>query len=122
MTGTVKRATLIISGLLSLALGAVGFVLPIMPATPFLLLAVWCFARSSDRLYAKLKNNKLIGRFMREFMEHRVVRKKVVRTAMVFLWLPVIIAVFLVKNPWLKLLILALGLAFSLLIRRIRRM
>lgn len=122
MTGTVKRAALIISGLLSLALGAAGLLLPIVPATPFLLLAVWCFARSSDRLYAKLRNNKLIGRFMREFMERRVVRRKVVRTAMAFLWLSVIIAVFLVKNPWLRLLILALGLAFSLLIRRIRRM
>lgn len=119
MTGTVKKALLIAAGLASLSLGAVGFVLPVVPATPFLLLAVWCFARSSGRLYAKLKNNRLTGMLIREFVERRVIRKKVLRTAVAFLWLSVIISFFLVKNLWLKLLILALGLAFSLLIRRI---
>lgn len=122
MTGTVKRAVLIICGLASLSLGVIGFLLPVVPSSPFLLLAVWCFARSSDRLYAKLKNSKLFGRYIREFMEHRVIRKKVIKFAFVFLWLSVIIAIFLVKNPWLRLLILAAGLTFSLLIRRMKRM
>lgn len=115
MTGTVKKVVLIVSGLASLALGITGFLLPVVPATPFLLLAAWCFARSSDRMYEKLNNNKLVGRFIREFIGRRVVRKRVVKSALIFLWLSVIISFFLVKNPWLRLLILALGLAFSLL-------
>lgn len=119
MAGTVKKAVLIISGLASLTLGVTGFLLPVVPATPFLLLAAWCFARSSDRLYEKLKNNKLTGRFIREFIGRRVVRKRVVKSALIFLWLSVIIAFFLVKNPWLRLLIFACGLAFSLFMKRI---
>ena len=121
MTGTVKKAVLITAGLLSLSLGAVGFVLPVVPASPFLVLAVWCFARSSDRLYAKLKNNRLTGMLIREFVERRVIRKKVLKTAMAFLWLSVILAFFLVKNPWPRLVILTLGLAFSLLVRRMNK-
>lgn len=121
MTGTVKKTVLIVSGLMSLTLGIAGFLLPVIPATPFLLLAAWCFARSSDRMYEKLKNNKLIGRFIREFIGRRVIRKRVFKSAMIFLWLSVIIAFFLVKSPWLRLLILAFGLAFCLLINRIKR-
>ncbi len=121
MTGTVKKTVLIVSGLMSLTLGIAGFLLPVIPATPFLLLAAWCFARSSDRMYEKLKNNKLIGRFIREFIGRRVIRKRVFKSAMIFLWLSVIIAFFLVKSPWLRLLIFAFGLAFSLLINRIKR-
>lgn len=121
MTGTVKKTVLIVSGLMSLTLGIAGFLLPVIPATPFLLLAAWCFARSSDRMYEKLKDNKLIGRFIREFIGRRVIRKRVFRSAMIFLWLSVIIAFFLVKSPWLRLLIFAFGLAFSLLINRIKR-
>lgn len=121
MTGTVKKTVLIVSGLMSLTLGIAGFLLPVIPATPFLLLAAWCFARSSDRMYEKLKDNKLIGRFIREFIGRRVIRKRVFRSAMIFLWLSVIIAFFLVKSPWLRHLIFAFGLAFSLLINRIKR-
>jgi uncharacterized membrane protein YbaN (DUF454 family) len=121
MAGTVKKAVLIVSGLVFLTLGVTGLLLPIVPATPFLLLAAWCFARSSDKLYAKLKNNRLIGSFIREFMGRRIVRKRVIKTALIFLWLSVIIALFLVKNPWLRLLILAFGLAISLILRQIKR-
>jgi uncharacterized membrane protein YbaN (DUF454 family) len=121
MADTVKKAVLIVSGLVCLGLGVTGLLLPIVPATPFLLLAVWCFARSSDKLYAKLKNNRLIGSFIREFMGRRIVRKRVIKTALIFLWLSVIIALLLAKNPWLRLLILAFGLAISLILRQIKR-
>ena len=122
MTGTVKKAVLMVSGAASLSLGVIGFLLPVVPATPFLLLAVWCFARSSDKLYTKLKNNKLFGKYIRDFIERRVVRKKVFKSALVFLWLSVIISLFLVKSPWLRLAMVAAGFLFSLLLKRMKRM
>ncbi len=56
---TVKKLIYIIVGCIGLALGAVGVVMPLMPAFPFLLLAAVCFSRSSDRLDAWFKNSKL---------------------------------------------------------------
>lgn len=48
---TIKKALYILLGCLSLGLGAVGAVLPLLPAFPFLLLAAFCFARSSEKLH-----------------------------------------------------------------------
>ena len=56
---TIKKWIYIIVGCIGLALGAVGAVMPLMPAFPFLLLAAFCFGRSSERLDAWFKNSKL---------------------------------------------------------------
>lgn len=47
----IRKALFLLLGCLSLALGAIGAVLPILPCAPFLLLAAFCFAQSSDRLH-----------------------------------------------------------------------
>ena len=46
----VKKALYVVLGCIGVVLGAVGAVMPILPAFPFLMLAAFCFARSSDRL------------------------------------------------------------------------
>ena len=51
-------------GVLSTVLGAVGVVLPVLPTTPFLLLAVFCFARSSQRLHHYLLNHRVLGTYI----------------------------------------------------------
>ena len=56
------------AGLLALALGAVGVVLPILPSTPFLLLAAFCFARSSQRLNTWFKSTKLYKNNLESFV------------------------------------------------------
>lgn len=59
------------AGLLALALGAVGIVLPILPSTPFLLLAAFCFARSSQRLNTWFKGTKLYKNNLETFVSGR---------------------------------------------------
>ena len=54
-----KKILYIMIGCLSLVLGIVGVVLPILPTVPFVLLAAFCFARSSERLDDWFKNTKL---------------------------------------------------------------
>ena len=56
-----KRVIYKPAGLLFLALGAAGIVLPILPTTPFILLAAWCFARSSERWHQRLLASELFG-------------------------------------------------------------
>lgn len=63
------RILLITTGLLSLALGAVGLFLPLIPTVPFLLLAALCFANASERLHAWLLSHHIFGPPIRDWNE-----------------------------------------------------
>ncbi len=86
------RILLILGGWLSLALGIIGVVLPIMPSTVFLLIALWCFSRSHPQLAAWLYSHPSLGRPLRDWREHGVVplHAKVFATVMMLTSLGVI--------------------------------
>ncbi|MEC6982744.1 YbaN family protein [Staphylococcus aureus] len=65
------RLILIVIGLIFTALGIAGAVLPLLPTTPFLLVAVFCFARSSDRFYNWLINQKIYKEYVENFYLRR---------------------------------------------------
>ena len=58
-------------GILAMVVGLIGVVVPLLPTTPFLLLAAACFVRSSDTLYDWLTSNRLFGGFIRDYREQR---------------------------------------------------
>ncbi len=61
------RTLYVIAGIVFLGLGAVGVVLPLLPTTPFLLAAAWCFAKSSQRLYDWMHTNRYFGEYLRRY-------------------------------------------------------
>jgi uncharacterized protein len=61
----VRKGLFFIAGALSLVVGIVGAFLPVLPTTPFILLAAYCFLRSSERLYLRLMNSRLAGKHVR---------------------------------------------------------
>lgn len=67
--GRLKRLILISVGLVCLTLGIIGYILPGLPGTIWLIVAASLFVRSSDRLYNFVIQNKLFGRQVRGFME-----------------------------------------------------
>lgn len=71
-----KRILYIILGCIGVALGAVGAVLPMLPAFPFLLLAAFCFGRSSERLHNWFTNTKLYQDNLADFVAGRGMTKK----------------------------------------------
>jgi len=72
-----RRILFLVGGYLSLALGAVGLFLPLVPTTPFLLLAAACFARSSAKLHGWLYGNRLFGPILEDWERHGAIRLRV---------------------------------------------
>lgn len=105
-----KKALLIIAGGISMALGIVGMFLPVLPTTPFLLLAAVCWLRGSPALYSRLMNNPVVGKYLQDFIIHRSIplRTKIITVAT--LWCVILATVIFFAEPlWLKLLLPAIA-------------
>lgn len=98
-------------GLLSLA--AIGVVLPLMPATCFLLASAWCFARSSPRLYHWLHHNRLFGKLLRDYRDHRMIPLRIKIASVAVLWLTIGITFVAVPNLIVRLIVVAVGATVS---------
>lgn len=72
-------------GTIFLALGILGMVLPLLPTTPFLLLAAYCYAKSSERLYGLLTENRYLGRYIKDWRDGKGIPLKSKITAIVML-------------------------------------
>jgi hypothetical protein len=57
-------------------LGAIGVALPLLPTTPFILLAAFCFSKSSERFHQRLLEHKLFGQIISDWQRHGVIRLK----------------------------------------------
>lgn len=83
------RAILILIGLVATVLAILGAILPGLPTTPFVLVALWAFARSSERLYGALQRIPLLRSAVAEanrFEERRAIRLPIKLTAVSFAW------------------------------------
>lgn len=83
----IKRYLLIFLGFFSLGLGVIGIFLPLMPTTPFLILAASCFYRSSERFHSWLLNQRYFGRHIRNYQEHRAIELRTKWLTIITLWL-----------------------------------
>lgn len=86
-------------GSLSVGLGVVGIVVPILPTTPFLILAAICYARSSNRCHQWLVSNRVFGRHLRDYLEGRGVSWRVRAGVLVVLWTVITLTALLVIEP-----------------------
>ncbi len=102
----VARTLLLGTGFVFVGLGALGAVLPVLPTTPFLLVAAACFARSSTPFYDWLLANRLFGPLIRDWRESRSIARHVKVTAIVMIGLVGGSSlVFFVVSPWAKLVV-----------------
>lgn len=99
------RLIWLIAGLICLALGFIGAVLPLLPTVPFLLLATFCFARSSQRLHNWLVNHRFLGPPIVAWQQGGVIGRRakllasgsILATFVVSLWLSAGLIVLLVQ-------------------------
>lgn len=110
----IKKYTLIIFGSISLLLGVIGIFLPILPTTPFLILAVFCYLRSSEKLHLWLINNKILGIYINNYINYRAIHKRTKIYTMIFLWLSLIISMIIISKWWIVLLLFSVGAGVSI--------
>lgn len=98
----------LITGLLSTALGAIGVVLPILPTTPFLLLAAFCFTKSSKRFHQWLLATAMYKKHLESFVEHRSMPLRTKIILLSFASTMLLIAMYFMDNVYLRLFLLSL--------------
>lgn len=81
------KIPLLIIGSISTILGIIGALIPVLPTTPFLLLAAVCFFNSSARLYEWLTKNKYFGSYIKNFREGRGIPLRIKIYALSMLWI-----------------------------------
>ena len=71
--GSLRRPLFLVLGMTFVGLGLLGTILPVLPTTPFMILALWCFARSSQRFHRWLYDHRIFGPPLRKWDQHRVI-------------------------------------------------
>jgi len=108
------RWALIVSGFILTGIGIAGMFLPLLPTTIFLLLAAWCFARSSEKFYKWLHNNKLFGKYLSDYSSGKgmTLRSKIFSIS--FLWLGLIVsAIFATEVLYVRILLMLIGIGVT---------
>jgi uncharacterized membrane protein YbaN (DUF454 family) len=114
------RILLLAAGTMSVALAILGIFLPLLPTTPLLLLAAWCFARSSQRVYRLLLANRWLGSYIRNYRDGRGMTARAKTSSLVVLWLAIFISVVSVAPIWwVQLLLVGIAAGISLFLLRL---
>jgi uncharacterized membrane protein YbaN (DUF454 family) len=114
MRTTVKRWLLIGAGTLCTGLGIIGIFIPILPTTPFLLLAAACYMRSSERFYQWLINNRVFGAYVRNYIEGRGMPVRIKIFTILLLWLAIGLSIaFGVQNTVIRIVLVGIAIGVT---------
>ncbi len=116
----VRRYVLIGLGSIFLGLGVLGVFLPILPTTPFVLLAGACYARSSERLYEWLLNNRLLGPSIREWDENKSIGRRAKITAILMIVVSFSFTVYVMEELVVRIGLAALGIGLVVFLLMVR--
>lgn len=110
----ITRWILTAAGSLSLLLGVLGLFLPLLPTTPFLLLAAALYYRGSSSFYDRLMAHRTLGAYIVNFREKKAIPRRGKVACMVLLWLSMSYCIFfVVPYLWLKLLLAGIAAGVS---------
>ena len=112
------RIALVGVGCLSVALGVLGIFLPVLPTTPFLLLAAACFMRSSRRLYQWLVGHPRLGPWVRDYLEGQGIPLKGKVWAIGLMWTSILLSCYLVPLLYARLFMLTSAVLVTVYILR----
>jgi uncharacterized membrane protein YbaN (DUF454 family) len=116
---SIVRVLLLITGTISVVLGVVGIFLPILPTTPFLLLAAACYVRSSNKFYTWLVSHPVLSKYILAYLDGQGIPRKAKYYTLLVMWLTMSISAFIVPLWQVSVLLLCIGLGVSAYIWRL---
>ncbi|WP_026677056.1 YbaN family protein [Fictibacillus gelatini] len=97
-----KKTVLLLIGFTSLGIGVIGIYVPLLPTTPLVLLALFCFSKSSDRFHSWLKSTTLYEKYVKEFKETRSITMKNKIKILLFLYVSVGVSIVYINNSIIR--------------------
>ena len=123
MDENVIKVILVISGTFFLFLGVIGIFIPILPTTPFLLLAAACYARGSKKFYNWLIGNKLLGKYIKNYREAKGIPINIKIITITLLWITILFSTFLIiSNSLLQIILIIIAISVTIHIIIIKTM
>lgn len=108
------KAFLIIIGTLSITLGVIGIVVPLLPTTPLVLLGAVCYVKSSEELYQKLIRNKWLGGYIKDFREKNGITLKNKILSLSLMWISISVTILMVNiHFWLSAILIIIAVTVS---------
>ncbi|MDR1820460.1 MAG: YbaN family protein [Methanobrevibacter sp.] len=109
----VKRIIYFIFGAVFLSLGAIGAVLPFLPTTPFVIVAAFCFGRSSEMAEKWILSNKYFGAYIENYRNKVGIPLKIKVRSILFLWATLIVSMIYAWSLLNFVILLIVGIAIS---------
>ncbi len=123
MPSRLIRGILIIAGTFFVGLGVIGIIVPLLPTTPFLLLAAACYARSSKRFFNWLIKNRWFGNYIKNYRDGKGIPLKVMVVSISLLWLTIAFsAIFIVHNIYIRIILIIVAIGVTTHILSIRKL
>lgn len=110
----IRKALLIFAGTLCVGLGVLGMFLPLLPTTVFLLLAAYCYSRSSEKFHNWLLNNRWCGSYIENYKSGKGISVRQKASTIATLWLSIGVSMWLVGGFWIDLLLAAIALGVTI--------
>lgn len=97
-----KKIFFILFGIIFLILGTIGIVIPLLPTTPFYLLSAYFFGKSSEKYYKFLMNNKVFGKYIKDYYEKKGITLKNKVNTIIFLSLGIGWSIYKTQNTHME--------------------
>jgi hypothetical protein len=121
MRDSIKKGLLVTLGTLFLAIGVFGIFIPLLPTTPFLLLAAACYIRGSKKFYDWLIKNRWLGEYIKNYQDGKGVPFKVKIITITVLWLTIIISTIIyVSNLIIQIILIFIAIGVTAHIIKIK--
>ena len=121
MRDSIKKGLLVTSGTLFLVLGVIGIFIPLLPTTPFILLAAACYIRGSKKFYDWLIKNRWLGEYIKNYQDGKGVPFKVKIITITVLWLTIITSIILfVSNLIIQIILFIIAIGVTIHIIKIK--